>query len=175
MSIVDKHKQFMKGRPLDSRVFMIVLVAGIITAILSMVNTVLEGLGTGAVLSTLACLVVFLVIMVLAFVFEKEKICKILVCVVLNFVLLPVAFFYCGGIRSGMILYFLTGLYIIVPTISNKKTRLIIYISSALMLSATFEVAYVVLPEWVVEMSDASWRFDVLISFILNAFCIYLV
>ena len=175
MSIVDKHKQFMKGRPLDSRVFMIVLVAGIITAILSMVNTVLEGLGTGAVLSTLACLVVFLVIMVLAFVFEKEKICKILVCVVLNFVLLPVAFFYCGGIRSGMILYFLTGLYIIVPTISDKKTRLIIYISSALMLSATFEVAYVVLPEWVVEMSDASWRFDVLISFILNAFCIYLV
>ena len=175
MSIIEKHKQFLKDKPLDSRVFMIVLVAGVITALLSVINTVIEGLGPGAVLSTIACLIVFLLIMVIAFVFEKEAICHVLVCVVLNFILLPVAFFYCGGIRSGMICYFMTGLYIIVPTISNKRIRLITYILSGLMLTATFELAYVVFPEWVTKMSDEAWRFDMVASFILNAFCIYLV
>ena len=68
--IIEKHKQFMKTKPLDSRVFMIVLVVGIITTILSVINTVIEGLGAGAVLSTLACLIVLLALMVVAFVFE---------------------------------------------------------------------------------------------------------
>ncbi len=174
-AIVDKHRQFMKTKPLDSRVFMIVLLVGIITTVLSVINTVVEGLGLGAILSTFACLVVLLVLMVVAFVFDKEAICHILLCVSLNMVLLPVAFFYCGGVRSGMITYFLTGLYLIVPTISNKRIRLVIYIMSLITLSATFELAYAVFPELVTPMSDEAFRFDVLMSFILNALCIYLV
>ncbi|MEE3466813.1 MAG: GGDEF domain-containing protein [Eubacterium sp.] len=175
MALLGKHKEYMASKPLDSRVFMIVLVAGSLTALLSAIFTIIEGLGPGASLSTLACLLMLIGLMILAFVFDKEALCHVLLCLVLNFVLLPVAFFYCGGIRSGMMLYFLTALYIVVPTVTNRKTRLIVYILSALMLSATFEVAYVVFPEWVTPVSDQAWRIDVIASFILNALCIYLV
>ena len=174
-AMFEKHLKFMKDKPLDSRVFLIVLAAGSLTALFSAIFTIVEGVGAGASLSTLGCLVAMIAIMVLAFVFEKEAICHILLIVTLNFVLLPVAFFFCGGIRSGMILYFLTGLFIVVPSVSKAKTRLILYILSAVMMITTFELAYSVFPDWVTPMSDTAWRIDVVVSFILNAFCIYLV
>ncbi len=174
-AIYEKHKHFMKNKPLDSRVFMIVLAVGVITTILSIINTVLEGLGAGAILSTLACLIVIIALTVVAFIFDKEAICHILLCILLNFILLPVAFFFCGGIKSGMITYFISGLYLTVPTISKKRTRLIIYLLSLVMLSATVVASYVFFPEWVTPMSDDAFYFDMLASFILNAFCIYLV
>ena len=175
MSMLEKHRAIWKEKPLDTRVFMIVLIAGSLTALLSAVFTIIEGLGPGASLSTLACLFMMIALMVLTFLFGKEAICHILLCIVLNFVLLPVTFFFCGGIRSGMILYFLTAIYIVVPTITNRRARLAVYILSALMMIVTFELAYAVVPQWVTPMTDSAWHIDVLVSFILNAFCIYLV
>ena len=175
MSMLDKHKKYMADKPLDSRVFMIVLIAGSVTALFSAVFTIVEGLGPGASLSTLACLLMLIGVMVMALFFDKEAISHVLLCIVLNFVLLPVAFFFCGGIRSGMVLYFLTALYIVVPSIPNRKVRLVIYTLSGLMFIATFELAYSVFPEGVTPMTDQAWRIDVIVSFILNAFCLYLV
>ena len=173
--MLKKQKEYWAQKPMDSRVFMIVLLAGSLTALFSAIFTIVEGLGPGASLSTLGCLLALVAIMILTVVLENEAICHILLCIVLDFILLPVAFFFCGGIRSGMILYFLTGLYIIVPTISKRRTRLIMYILSMVVMVTTFELAYSVFPEWVTEMSDGAFRIDVVMSFILNAFCIYLV
>ena len=173
--MLEKHLKVLKDRPLESRVFLIVLAAGSLTALFSAIFTIVEGVGTGASLSTLGCLVLLIVLTIMAFGFDKEPVCRILLVIVLNFVLLPVAFFFCGGIKSGMILYFLTGLFIVVPTISNRKTRLILYVLSGLVMMTTFELAYSVFPEWVTPMSETGWRIDVLVSFVLNAFCIYLV
>ena len=173
--MLERHKEFMKGKPLDSRVFVICLIAGSMTALLSAIFTIVEGLGPGASLSTLGCLLLLIGLVVLTYVFDKEAICHILLCIILNFVLLPVAFFFCGGIRSGMVIYFLTALFITVPTIMSRKIRLVIYIASGIMMVTTFELAYSVFPEWVTPMTDEAWHIDVLVSFILNAFCVYMV
>ena len=173
--MLKKQKEYWASKPMDSRVFMIVLVAGSLTALFSAIFTIIEGLGPGASLSTLGCLLAMIVIMIMTFFLENEAICHVLLCIVLDFILLPVAFFFCGGIRSGMTLYFLTGLYIIVPTISKRSVRRIMYILAVVAMAATFELAYSVFPEWVTPMTDSAWRIDVLMSFILNAFCIYLI
>ena len=175
MNAISKFREYMAAKPLDSRVFMIVLAVGSVTALFSAIFTIIEGVGAGASISTLACVVALIVISVIAFVFDKEAICHILVCFVLDFMLLPVAFFFCGGIRSGMMMYFMTGLYIIVPTITKKSVRLIMYVLAGVALSTTFILAYIVVPDWVTPMTDSAWYIDTIVSFILNAACIYCV
>ena len=175
MSSIGRIKEYMRSKPLDSRVFVIVLVVGTATAVMSAIFTIIEGLGAGASLSTLACALMLIILCVVALVFDKEAICHILMCFVLDFMLLPTAFFFCGGLRSGMTLYFLTGMYIIIPTITKRWARLVMYITAGAVLSLTIILAYVVVPDWVTPMTDSSWIIDVVVSLILNGFCIYCV
>ena len=175
MNAISRFKSYMSSKPLDSRVFLIVLTVGSVTAIFSAIFTIIEGVGAGASISTLVCALALIAISILAFVFDKEAICHILLCIVLDFVLLPVAFFFCGGIRSGMMLYFMTGMYIIVPTISKRGVRFVMYLLAGAALTTTFILSYAVVPEWVTPMSDKAWYVDTIVSFILNVFCIYCV
>ncbi len=173
--MLKKQKEAFQSRPLESRVFMIVLFVGCLTALMSAIFTAIEGLGVGATLSTIASFVALVMVSVVAIVFKKESVCHILLFIVLNFLLLPVAFFFCGGIKSGMTLYFLTALYVIVPTISRRVLRAVMYLSSVIVLATVIELSYYVFPELVTDVSDSAWRTDVFMSFLLNAFCIYMV
>ncbi|MBO4396360.1 MAG: GGDEF domain-containing protein [Eubacterium sp.] len=173
--MIKQFREMMMKRPLESRVFMIVLAVGTLISLLSAIFTIFENIGTGATLSTLICVVLLLLIIVLAFVFKHEEICHVLLCLILNLVLLPVAFFFCGGIKSGMLFYYFTSLYIVIPTIPKRITRMIVYLISATALLASIEIAYHWLPDWVAPMTGTAWHLDVIVSFILNAFGMYLI
>ena len=162
-------------RSLDSQVFMIVLLVGALTALVSTVFTFIEGYGPGASITTMLCFVASVIIFVVAFVFDKEAICHVLLCVVLNIFLIPMAFFYCGGLRSGMTMYFITCLYVVVPCIAKRWVRAVVYIGSLLAMVLAVFLAIFILPEEVTPVSPFAWSIDVIVSLVINAFCIYYV
>ena len=173
--MIQKLRDRIRTRPLESRVFMIVLAVGILTATLSMIFTFWEGIGLGASLSSLGCVAVMVMIGIIAFVLKKEAFSRVLLCLVMNVVVLPVTFFYNGGIKSGMLFYFFTSLYVVVPTIAKRNMRIVIYLLSATALLSTVEVAYHWLPDWVASMTGTAWHLDLVVSFILNAFGMFLI
>ncbi|MBO6109219.1 MAG: diguanylate cyclase [Eubacterium sp.] len=168
-------KEKMADKPLESQAFIIVLAVGSLTAFLSTVFTAIEGIGIGATLSTAGCLVAMIGIWALAYVLKQEGVARVLLCIVLNLILLPVTFFFCGGVKSGMTLYFLTALYVVVPTIPKRWTRFGLYMASLVMLMLTVIASIYWIPELVTEVSTPAWMIDEMISLFLNASCIYLV
>ena len=117
----------------------------------------------------------FTVIFIISFVFGKEAICHVLTCLILNVVLLPAAFFFCGGLKSGMTMYFITCLYVVVPSIAKRWVRAVVYIASLVSLVVTVSVAAFVMPEEVADVSNKAWYIDVIVSLIINAFCVFYV
>ena len=162
-------------KTMHSQVFLIVLIVGALTALLSTLATVIEGIGPAASISTLLCFVAVCGIFVLAFVFGKESLAHILLCVVLDIILIPITFFFCGGVRSGMVCYFLSGLYIIVPSIEKRWLRAVIYIVATVAMATSIILSVTAFPHLVEPMDDLGWYIDVVISFVLNAGCIFYV
>ncbi len=172
--ILKRYSNFIDSRDsLDSKVFAIILtIGGLITGI-STVFTFVEGMGLIATLSTGLCCLLIVAIGFASYELGKEKQCHLLLCLFLNFILVPVTFFMCGGVRSGMTLYFLTCLYIIVPSVIDNRQRLVTFIVSVLMFCAVIFVSTFVRPSWVKAVDDVTWYYDVIISLVLNAICIY--
>lgn len=174
--MIRKIKEIYNGREtLDSRIFAIVVLVGTIVTGVSTVFTFFENLGIAAAIATFVCFLLFVVILYLAYVKGYEKESHILLCIVANFILLPVTFFMCGGVRSGMCFYILNTLYIIVPVIADKRKRILLFLLSLAMLTMTIYVSVYVKPEWVVQVTDDAWYIDAIISLIINAFCIYFI
>ncbi len=165
----------MTQKTIYSQVFLIVLIVGALTALLSTLVTFIEGIGPAASISTLSCFIAIVGIFFLAFVFGKEALAQVLLCVILDIVLIPIAFFFCGGIRSGMICYFLSGLFIIVPSIEKPKLRAFIYAASGTVMTTVIVLSVTVFKDFVEPMDDLGWIIDLVISFILNAFCLFYV
>ena len=158
---------------LDSKVFAIILVVGALITGISTLATFVEGMGLIATLSTGICCLFIIAIGIASYRFGKEKECHLILSFFLNFILVPVTFFMCGGVKSGMTLYFMTCLYIIVPSIANQRERLITFIVSVLMFCTVIYVSTFVRPDWVKTVNDTTWYYDVIMSLVLNAICIY--
>ena len=172
--IFKKLSEFIDSRDtLDSKVFAIILIVGGLITGISTVFTFVEGMGLIATFSTGLCCLFIVAIGFASYGFGKEKQCHLILSLFLNFVLVPVTFFMCGGVKSGMTLYFMTCLYIIVPSIADKRERLVTFIISVLMFCAVIYVSTFVRPSWVKEVDDATWYYDVIMSLVLNAICIY--
>ncbi len=174
MPLKNRLYEFYNSRKtLDSKVFAIVLIVGTLITALSTIVTVIEDLGPGASAATFACFLFIIIMGYVAYGLKKEEICHVLLCLFLNLVLLPVTFFLCGGVRSGMVLYFMTCLYIVVPCVTEKKLRAFIFSLSVVSLCLVIFLSTFVIPEKVADITDEAWYIDVIISLILNTICIY--
>ena len=122
--------------PLESKVFSVILFVGLVVAVISTIVTHFEGLGMLATVSTLMCGVLILLVMILNYVFKLERLSKVLLCYIINCFMMPVTFFSCGGIDSGMPLYMLCGLFIIAPLLTGVERRICFVISMAVDLFA---------------------------------------
>ena len=157
---------------LNSRIFAIVVMVGTVVTAVSTVFTFFENLGMAASIATFVCFLLQVFILYLAFVKGYEKEGHVILSIILNFILLPITYFMCGGIRSGMILYFLSCLFIIVLVIENRTHRMLLLVSSIVMHTLTIYMSVYVVPDWVIKVTDDAWYVDVIISLVINAFCV---
>ena len=126
---------------LEEKVFAFILITGTVIVFCSAVVTLFEELSIYAALGSVLGSCFFIFLLVLNFKFKKQKLARLLLCYFMNCILIPVLFFACGGIDSGMILYALAALFVIIPTL-NGKARLVCFCVSLITHICTIGVSY---------------------------------
>ena len=139
---------------LEERVFCVVSVVGFLVVLASAIVTRFEGLGAFATLSSVFGALFFLFVLVLAYGWNRESLARTLLCYFSNCVLIPVTFFSCGGIDSGMPLYMLGGLFLIIPILRRKQAIV------CLAVSVVFDVATILFSYTFMENARIETVFD---------------
>ena len=118
-----------EDKTLEERIFAVTLVVGFIIVIISTVVTIIERLSIFASLSSAFGALVFLLIMVVNYGMKREHAARLMLCYFMNCFLIPVTFFTCGGIDSGMPLYLLGALFLIIPTLKGFERTICFCVS----------------------------------------------
>lgn len=123
-----KFKEFIDAQEtLEKRLFALVLLVGAMLTVVSALVTLTENLGIFSIITTLLCSAAMLALIYVTYFLKKPKYTPLVLCCLLSFVLVPLNFFACGGINSGMPLYLLAVLFLIVPTLKGK-TRISLFV-----------------------------------------------
>lgn len=128
-------------KTLEERVFAVTLLVGFAIIIISTLVTVIEKLSLLASVFSLSGAVIFLIIMIINYKWKKEMLARLLLCYFMNCCVIPVTFFSCGGIDSGMPLYMLAGLFVIIPTLKGTK-RIVCFVISLICHICTIGISY---------------------------------
>ncbi len=168
-------KQISSRKTLDSKMYIIVLIIGTFTNLASFIITCVERLDPAAIISTFLCFVAMGVFWYLSVAKDMERYLHLPMMIIIIFILLPMAWFFCGGIRSGMVFYFLGCLFLVVPCLEEGKKRVIMYLVSLLWLSGIIVFSAFFRPDLVTPLSDREWYLDVLVSMALVSAGIYFI
>lgn len=130
---------------LEDRIFAVILFVGLVVVVASAAVTAVENLKLYATICSVIAAFFFVFLIWLTYRRNRPDIARPMCCYFLNCVLLPVTFFACGGIDSGMPLYLLAGLFLIVPTLSGKQ-RIRCFVVSLIMHVMTIGFSYSFMP-----------------------------
>lgn len=168
-------KQISSRKTLDSKMYIIVLIIGTFTNFASFIITCVERLAPAAIITTFLCFAAMGVFWYLSVAKDMERYLHLPMMIIIIYVLLPMAWFFCGGIRSGMVFYFLGCLFLTVPCLEAGKKRVIMYITSLLWLSGIIAYSVFFRPDLVTPITDREWYLDVLVSLALVSAGIYFI
>ena len=168
-------KQITSRKTLDSKMYIIVLIIGTFTNLASFIITCVERLAPAAIISTFLCFAAMGVFWYLSVAKDMERYLHLPMMIVIIYILLPMAWFFCGGVKSGMVLYFLGCLFLTVPCLEEGKKRVIMYLVSLLWLSGIIAFSVFFRPDLVTPLSDWEWYYDVLVSMTLVSAGIYFI
>ena len=132
---------FSEGKGLEEKVFSVILHMGAIIVLISCIFTCAEKISQHATMVAISSVILYAIAMVVHYKCKKSDTIKAVCLLLINCVIMPVMFFSCGGIDSGMPLYMLAGLFIIVPTLQGKARRICLCISTIVQL-LTVAVSY---------------------------------
>ncbi len=156
--------QISSRKTLDSKMYMIVLIVGTFANLASFIITCVEKLEFAAILSTFLCFATMAVFWYMTVAKDMERHLHMPLMVVMIFGLLPLAWFFCGGIHSGMLLYFLGCLFLIVPCIVEARKRVIFFAVSLIWIMAILFISTIVFPNLITPLSDREWYLDVMMA-----------
>ncbi|MCR4716788.1 MAG: GGDEF domain-containing protein [Lachnospiraceae bacterium] len=144
--MIEKIKKIITGdTSLEKSVFTVILIVGFIATFVSGIITFMEGINILATLATFGSSLLFVLIMVVNYILKRERLAKIMLCYVVNGVVIPITFFSCGGIDSGMPLYMVAAIFIIAPLLSGIE-RMVCYVVSILIDIACILLSYNYMP-----------------------------
>ena len=159
---------------LDDRIFFLTVTVSIVVSVIVYIADILQGLALEAQLAVLAIFFIMVLLFFLGLKYPaKRTIFRICLVITLNFILFPLSFFYSGGIQSGMILFYLTGLFL-VPVMTRGKASIILFVLSIFMMIVTIEMAQYV-PSIVVPMTLSQHYQDVKITLLIAGIGLYLI
>ena len=102
------------------KIFQVAAFGGMLAALTGSFTSVYSGLTYIVVLVTLLGCLAVLALMMIARKTNKIELCSCILVVILNCIILPLAFFTSGGVKSGMCAWFVLGLFIIFLLIKGK-------------------------------------------------------
>ena len=143
---------------LDNRIYFTVLAVGILSGAVSLAADILQQLSVYAISAAAAVLAVMVLLLGASLRWgNRQKLLRIILVCLFNFVLFPLNFFACGGINSGIILFFLLGLYIAAVMIRGR-TRYLIFLLSLIAMEVSIRVSQIA--PWLVIPIQEDQRFQ---------------
>lgn len=173
MKLFNKIRSFINDqKTLEDKFFAVVLIVGIFIVFISTAVTFTERLGIIANIGTASAGIMLLAVFYVAYVSKRIDIGRIMLCYILNGMVIPVTFFACGGIDSGMPLYMVAGIFLIVPVLKGKPRVLCIIISFLIDILCIIVSYYftpgadiIDIPEWnILAQLDLEARFTDMVS-----------
>ncbi|MBR1567788.1 MAG: sensor domain-containing diguanylate cyclase [Lachnospiraceae bacterium] len=163
---MERIKTFWKEKAdLKTRMYYVIMVVGAAAILISLIITIIQGYGAPAIIATAVCLVFALTLLALSIWLHIERIGRYIMAYFVNIVFMPLIFFACGGVESGMPVYYLLTLFII-GVLLEGKGRIIAYIICLIVLDTTIALNYF-LPELVVDMEFGKFVEDVFVTLII--------
>ena len=124
-SLFKRFADFIYNRDtLEERVFSAMLFGGTIVAVISSIVTLCENLGILAALTNILCALAMIIMIYFTYGLKISKNAPLVFVYLLSVVFLPLNFFVCGGIHSGMPLYLLVIVFVIVATLKGPNRPL---------------------------------------------------
>ena len=126
---------------LDDRIFFLAVTVSMLLSIVVYIADIIAGLTPEAQIAVLVIFFIMVVLLCLGIRFPKKRsLLRLCFIAVLNFVMFPLSFFYSGGIQSGMILFYLAGLFL-VPVMTHGKTGILLFFLSLFAMIITIDIA----------------------------------
>ena len=116
-------------KSLEDRFFAVVVMVGLAIVTVSELVTFIEDISYIANLGTAIGGVLLLLVVYEAYIRKQIDIARNLLCYAFNCVVIPITFFTCGGIDSGMPLYMLAGIFTIVPVLKGRHRIVCLIVS----------------------------------------------
>ncbi len=118
-----------ENKTLEDRFFAVVVLVGLVIVTVSEIVTYLEDITYIANLGTAIGGVMLLLVMYEAYVRKKMERARIMLCYTFNCFVIPITFFTCGGIDSGMPLYMLAGIFTVIPILKGMHRFICMLVS----------------------------------------------
>ena len=157
---------------LEDRIFHIVLDVCVFVSLIALVLGLVQRQPAGAV-ATIGLMLLFLIVVQYAAIKKPQyaKTCKIVLVFGMNLVLFPLRFFACGGIYSGMPLFYLIGLGLF-AVLFQGKFSVIAYICSMVFMELTTAVS-VYFPQFTQPMTPRDHLADLDSTFLLASVALF--
>ncbi|AEF82469.1 response regulator [Leadbettera azotonutricia] len=159
--------------PINARMFNVAMLLGIVSSVVGFISTVLQASSLISMVATFSlvvgtCLMLFLVNKT-----QKYKFAGLVVVFLICDVFFPLNFFSGGGIRSGMLAYFLLGTAVIACVLNGKEFYFMISLY-IVVCTACFLIQYTGLLPVAPIMSETMLYTDIVVSFVASslAFCL---
>ena len=166
MTVMERIKTFWREKAdLKTKMYYVIMVVGAGAILTSLIITIIQGYGAPAIITTAVCLVFALTLLVLSIWLHIEKIGRYIMAYFVNIVFMPLIFFACGGVESGMPVYYLLTLFII-GVLLEGKGRIIAYIICLIVLDTTIALNYL-RPDLVADMEFGKFVEDVFVTLII--------
>jgi signal transduction histidine kinase len=151
--------------PFDLKIFQVAAFGGMLAAFAGCFTSLFSKLPFMVILITLFGGIIALALMIIAKRTGKIELCSCILIFLLNCVILPVAFFTSGGVKSGISAWFVLGLFIVFLLVKGKMFLTMLFLS----LSSMF-FCYIVSyrrPESVIPLKNEWTSFEDIIFSIL--------
>ena len=160
--------------PMQVRIFQIVTFGGILAALGGAITSAISGLHFGVILITLAMGVLLAIVRSIVKKTKKTEAGSCVVLFALNFVVIPLAYFTGGGVRSGISAWFVLGLFVVFLLTRGKTFWVMLSLSTASMI-ITYIYSYLH-PELVIPMEDEWTSYeDIMFSILIVTLIIGLI
>ncbi len=163
-----------KQDSLERKLFWSILVVVTFTASFSALFTVYEGMNLAASLCSVGCAVMCLAVAGFAVKTSLYNQCYLVMCCMLSCFMLPMLFLFCGGITSGMPLYFVASLMLL--AFAGRSWAKVIAFLASLLIQAGLFITTWIRPELIfAELGRDESYLDILVTLVLTGFTVFVI
>lgn len=163
-----------KQDTLERRLFWSILVVVTVVAMISAIFTIFEGINYAASLSAVGCALVCIAVAAVAVKTSLYNQCYLVMCCMLSCFMLPLLFFFCGGITSGMPLYCITSLALIAFAARGRAKVVAFIVSMSIQLFLVC-LAWVYPDLVMAELDRDASYLDFVVTMLLTGITLYAV